>query len=445
MKVQSAAFFTYGQIVDSLQAYRLLGPMTQANLQINRGIVDGGLSNSAIKESDIVVFQRDFPANLANYHAVMSEAANLAKPVVMDMDDDLLALPLHHPDRKKSHFAKAQLPILIGMIQATALIVTTPYLAELLRKYNTNIFVLPNYLDDSLWQFNAPQVEPIGDKIRIFYIGTPTHVPDLEMLKPAFRALALKYPGRLEFVFYGANLTIDESIPAVITNLQSETFIFADYVKIALAQKANIAIAPLEDIPFNHCKSSIKYFEYSAMGLPGVYSRMTPYSGVVEEGVNGFTASTTDEWVEALSQLIESPQLRESITRAAQETVRQDWLLSDHAHLWLDTYAEIAALKITNQAVITAYLPVLDDINLHLNSFNQQQEKKHQLLSQELTETAEKNAELKIQVDYLSAQLLEHTKQIKALENEVVDYANSTSWRLTRPMRKIAKAIRRSK
>lgn len=410
MKVQSAAFFTYGQIVDSLQAYRLLGPMTQANLQINRGIIDGGLSNSAIKESDIVVIQRDFPVNLENYHAVMSEAANLGKPVVMDLDDDLLALPLHHPDRIKTHFAKAQLPILIGMMQATALTVTTPYLADFLSKYNTNIFVLPNYLDDSLWQFNAPQVELIGEKIRIFYIGTPTHVPDLEMLKAAFRALALKYPGRLEFIFYGANLTFDGSVPAGITNLPSETYVYADYVKIALAQKANIAIAPLEDIPFNHCKSSIKFFEYSAMGLPGVFSRVPPYTGVVEEGVNGFTASTTDEWVEALGWLIENTHLRESIARAAQETVRQDWLLSDHAHIWPETYAEIATLKNANQAAITTYLPVLEDINLHLNSFYQQQEKTHQIL-----------------------------------KLEVVEYANSTSWRLTRPIRKLARFLKKKK
>jgi glycosyltransferase involved in cell wall biosynthesis len=403
MKTQSAAVYTYERIIASLEAYRLFNPMTHANLQINRGIVDGEFSTAAIKDSDIVVFQREFPSNLSSYLAVTAQAANLGKPVVMDMDDDLLALPIHHPDRVKLNYAKAQIPILLGMVQAKALTVTTPYLADRLRKYNTNIFVLPNFLDDTLWQFNAPQVEPVSDKIRIFYMGTVTHVPDLEMLKPAFRGLAMKYPGQLEFVFYGANLEFEEDIPAIVTNCQSETFVYADYVKVALSQKANIAIAPVEDIPYNHCKSSIKFFEYSAMGLPGVYSRVTPYSLVVEEGINGFTASTIDEWIDALSRLIENSQLREKVTLAAQETVRRDWLLSDHAHLWPETYAEIVELKTVNQAPLAAYLPVLKDINLHLDTFFKKQEQKNSELSwylsekaQALTMKSEENAELNL-------------------------------------------------
>lgn len=505
MKIESAAVYTYEQIVASLEAYRLFNPMLRANMQINRGVVDGEFLTAPIKDSDIVVFQREFPANFSNYLAVMSQAANLEKPVVMDLDDDLLALPVHHPDRVKLNYAKAQIPILTGMLQATALTVTTPYLADLLRKYNSNIFILPNFLDDSLWQFNAPQVEPVGDKIRIFYMGTVTHVPDLEMLKPVFRTLAIKYPGRLEFVFYGANLNFEESIPATITNCQSETFVYKEYVKVALAQKANIAIAPLEDIPYNHCKSTIKFFEYTAMGLPGVYSRVTPYSTVVEEGVNGFTASTIDEWIDALSQLIENPQLREKIALAAQETVRQDWLLSDHAHLWPETYAEIAELKTPNQATIAAYLPVLEDITLHLDTYFRKQEQKDFDLSWQLQQAkqglAEKIAdndtlhnrldilsqknnllyaeldhitkdfnklyrekahddscvtELKEQVDQLSVQWIDHTRQIQTLESEnrviregwdaskleAVHYALSRSWRLTRPMRKFIKLFK---
>ena len=494
MEVQSVAVFTCGHIIDSLQSYRLLSPLTLANMIINRGLLDGEFSIDPVTESDITVVQRDFPVNLSNYRALMAQAAKLHKPVVMDLDDDLLALPLNHPDRAKLIYAKAQTPILTAMVQASALTVTTSYLAEQLRKYNSNIFVLPNYLDDALWEFNEPQVSPFSGKIRIFFMGTATHAPDLEMLEPVFRALAKKYPNRLELVFYGANLKIEEHIAAVITNYPSETFVYKDYVKIALAQKANIAIAPLDDIPFNHSKSSIKFFEYSATGLPGVYSRVTPYTAVIEEGVNGFTASTVDEWIEALSQLIESPQLRESMALAAQETVRRDWLLSDHAQLWGETYAEIAELTTPNQAAITAYLPVLEDINLHLDALfekqaqmmiaksdensklTQQLQQTHQALIEKsdenskltqqlqqthlaLVEKSEEIADLNDQLDNLSLQCTDQTRQIQALEfenrsamagwdaakREVVDYANSTSWRLTRPMRKIAKAIRRRK
>lgn len=457
MKMQSAAVYTYERIVASLEAYRLFNPMLSANMKVNRGVVEGEYSTDAIRASDVIVFQREFPANLTNYLSLMSQAANLKKPVVMDMDDDLLGLPLHHPDRVKLYYAKAQIPILLSMAQATALTVTTPYLADLLRKYNSNIFILPNFLDDSLWQFNAPQVDPIGDKIRIFYMGTVTHVPDLEMLKPVFYALARKYPERLEFVFYGANLKFDEPIPATITNYQSETFVFADYVRIALAQKANIAIAPLEDIPYNHCKSSIKFFEYSAIGLPGVYSRVTPYTSVIEDGINGFTASTINEWIDALSQLIESPQKRERMTLAAQETVRKNWLLSDHAKLWPETYARIAELETPNVSEIASYLPVLEDVTLHQTALFQKLESERAAHLSKIDNLEHENIEAKAQLDNLRVQWIDHTRQIQSLETEkmhlmqawdasrleVVDYALSRSWRLTRPMRKVIKFLKR--
>lgn len=455
MKIQSAAVYSYERIIASLEAYRLFNPMIRANLRINPGIVDNQFSTDAVRESDIVVFQREFPARRSNYLSLISTAANLGKPVVMDMDDDLLALPTHHPDRIKLNYAKAQIPILIGMVQSAALTVTTPYLADLLRKFNSNIFILPNYLDDSLWKFNAPQVEPAGEKIRIFYIGTITHVPDLEMLKPAFRALAMKYPGRLEFMFYGANLQLEENIPAVVTNCQSETFVFSDFVRIALAQKANIAIAPLEDIPYNHCKSSIKFFEYAAMGLPGVYSRVTPYTSVIEEGVNGFTAASISEWIDSLSQLIENPELREKMALSAQATVRRDWLLSDHAYLWPETYARIAELTTPNQAPIAGYLPILENIGFHLDDLFQRQEKEKSIFLGRQDSLGREIQELKAQVDQLSVQWLDHTKLIQALETEnhlvkeardaadleCVHYALSKSWRLTRPLRKLKKFL----
>lgn len=459
MEVQSVAVFTCGHIIDSLQSYRLLSPLTHANMIINRGLLDGEFSIDPVTESDITVVQRDFPVNLSNYRALMAQAAKLHKPVVMDLDDDLLALPLNHPDRAKLIYAKAQIPILTAMVQASALTVTTSYLAEQLRKYNSNIFVLPNYLDDALWEFNEPQVSPFSGKIRIFFMGTATHAPDLEMLEPVFRALAKKYPNRLELVFYGANLKIEEHIAAVITNYPSETFVYKDYVKIALAQKANIAIAPLDDIPFNHSKSSIKFFEYSATGLPGVYSRVTPYTSVIEEGVNGFTASTVDEWIEALSQLIESPQLRESMALAAQETVRRDWLLSNHAYLWRETYAHIAQLKTGNASNLVAYLPTLEDINIHQNAYFEEKirqlEKSNNQVESLLVQQSAQTAQiqnLEIQVENLSNQRQNQAKLIQDLESEnrqvreeVVSYALSRSWRVTRPMRKIAKAIRRRK
>ncbi len=318
----------------------------------------------------------------------------------MDMDDDLLRLPEHHPDRLKLYYAKSQVPILTAMIQAKALTVSTPYLANLLRVYNSNIYVLPNYLDDSLWRFNSfkPQT---GQKIRILFIGGITHVPDLEMILPSIHRLAAKYPDQLELVFYGANLDVGfaENLPVSVTNINAETYVYSDFVNIALAQVADIAIAPLEDNDFNRCKSNIKYLEYSAMGLPGVYSNVVPYSSVIENGVNGFLASTTDDWLDAISKLIESPQLRQQIVNTAQEDVRKNWLISDHAYKWIETYNAITELREPNKSTLVPFVPTFFKISKHLYDFFQSQKMRESDLSldiehltYEIKTTSEANA-----------------------------------------------------
>jgi len=83
----------------------------------------------------------------------------------------------------------------------------------------------------------------------------------------------MRYPGRLEFVFYGANLIFEEEIPATITNCKSETFVYADYVKVALSQRANIAIAPLEDIPTTTARVQL-----SSLNIP-----LQDYRGFIRE------------------------------------------------------------------------------------------------------------------------------------------------------------------
>ena len=51
-------------------------------------------------------------------------------------------------------------------------------------------------------------------------------------------------------------------------------------------------LAPLEDTPFNRAKSDLKFLEYSALGLPTVASRVTPYLGIDAHG--GVLADNSD-------------------------------------------------------------------------------------------------------------------------------------------------------
>ncbi|UCF14587.1 MAG: glycosyltransferase [Phycisphaerales bacterium] len=86
---------------------------------------------------------------------------------------------------------------------------------------------------------------------------------------------------------------------------------------------SNIGLAPLPDNPFTRGKCSFKVLEYSAAGLPVVASPVGTNAEHVRDGVTGFLAKSGDEWVERITQLIESPQLRVDMGKQGREFAGQ--------------------------------------------------------------------------------------------------------------------------
>src|SRR5258706_4334591 len=118
---------------------------------------------------------------------------------------------------------------------------------------------------------------------------------------------------------------------------------YAEYAATMQQQRMDICLAPLRDNLFNRCKSAIKFIEYSALGVAGVYSRLEPYSGIVQPGHNGMLAGDEAEWESALAELIERPDLRYQLAGQAQSAVRDHWRLEQHAPAWAAAYGSAAA------------------------------------------------------------------------------------------------------
>lgn len=81
--------------------------------------------------------------------------------------------------------------------------------------------------------------------------------------------------------------------------------------------------------------------EYSANGFPGVYSRITPYESIVDDGVNGFLAGNSDEWFASITKLIEDANLRKQVVTSAQKEVDENWLLSKKIQSWRDIFNKL--------------------------------------------------------------------------------------------------------
>ena len=329
----------------ALVSLRLTRPLQQAGIELIRGNDGMDIHPERVSQAEAVVLQREFPENLEVYEQILTLARAEQKPVIYEIDDQLFELPENHIDYPTHYYSPALFAMLRAVIEADLVTTTTFHLQKYLRRFNPQTILLPNYLDDSLWTLAQPAPDTLaapstGDQVVIGYMGSDTHQPDLETVTPLLAQLLERYPDRLRLRFWCAqppeslrSHPLVEWIPVSIPN-------YAEFAAYFSTQTCDFFIAPLIDSEFNRCKSSIKFLEYSALGIPGVYSRTAPYQAMVQEGRNGFLATSDTEWEAHLTALIESAELRSHMGQQALHTVQQDWLLSQHADEWLQAYQQ---------------------------------------------------------------------------------------------------------
>src|SRR5207248_9219863 len=77
-----------------------------------------------------------------------------------------------------------------------------------------------------------------------------------------------------------------------------------------------IGIMPMPDTEWTRGKCGFKALLYMACAVPPVCSPVGMTTDIVQGGENGLLATTTEEWIEKLSMLVESPSLRRQMGAA---------------------------------------------------------------------------------------------------------------------------------
>lgn len=213
---------------------------------------------------------------------------------------------------------------------------TTDILAEKLRTINPNVAVLPNLINFDLF----PKVELVKKEIRIGWSGGSSHFEDLFMIRDAVKKILMKYP-QVKFVYSGDmrlyGLFRDFPIDKVECHQWSE---FSAYPYQLACYNLDIGLCPVTENEFNRNKSCLKYLEYSVVKAATIASDWPPYSPVIEHGKNGLLVKS-DQWFEAMEELILDKEKRQKIAENAYEDIRENHNADKKAHLWLDAYEKV--------------------------------------------------------------------------------------------------------
>jgi glycosyltransferase involved in cell wall biosynthesis len=164
--------------------------------------------------------------------------------------------------------------------------------------------------------------------IRIAWIGTPMTATYLRPLIPEFMRLQKKHP-QLGFRFIGAGSFSSNG-------LRTETREWSVTTEAQLLSECDIGIMPLSDTEFTRSKCGLKLIQYMACGLPVVASPVGANCEIVEENRNGFLAANAREWIEKLSALIESAELRKRLGESGRAKVADGYTLEHGLSKWLE-------------------------------------------------------------------------------------------------------------
>ena len=236
------------------------------------------------------------------------------------MDDDLLdwlpllSIPLPYAVRLWRKVVSKRKMILSSFSE---LWVSTPYLAQKYAAWNPRLLrpVASGPLLVRSWLGNSS-----SDIVRICYHGTWSHRDDMKWLAPVMAEVQRRCSSTVFEVMGGDRVArIFRGIPRVTV---LPTMPWPEYLRYTQTVRQDIGLAPLRDTLFNRGRGPIKFFDYARAGAVGVYSAGPAFSEFVSHGVDGFVLQNDpDLWVERIVDLVNSPELRQSMADAAWQKV----------------------------------------------------------------------------------------------------------------------------
>lgn len=290
---------------------------------------------------DLILLHRNF-FPIKRMWKIIEFAQQYNTPTALDVDDLITEVPKEHP--KHEYYKRISKEMIALYKNVDFLIVTTHRLKEKYKAYNPNIFILPNLIDERIWEYNERFNTADKNKIIIGYSGSATHVYDFKPIIGALEYILEKYDNiKLRFIGY-----MPEELKkyGARVELISPISPFKEYAMALKQASFSIAIAPLIDNTFNQCKSNLKYLEYSICGYPGIYSNVGPYKDTIKHKETGYLVNnTTEDWIAAFEEFIKNPELREKLAKNAYKDVKENYTLSKKAFVWEEAYKKMLSSK----------------------------------------------------------------------------------------------------
>ena len=212
--------------------------------------------------------------------------------IISNYDDAIY----HNYDDNKNFLVRKSLCKKIDKVMQYSkfIIVGNKYLEHRALLNNKNTHIIPSVVNLNDYPENDRFIK---NKVTIGWIGTPITSVNLAIVEKVLFKLKNKYD--FNIVFIGAQMKKNSLLfnVARIVEWDKET-------ELESLQKIDIGIMPLYDTKFNNGKCAFKLIQYMGVSATCVCSPIGMNKDAVKDGINGFWATTEDEWYLSLEKLL---------------------------------------------------------------------------------------------------------------------------------------------
>ena len=250
-------------------------------------------------EADVVVVLRK---TFSGFYPKLVRSA--AKILIFDFDDAIFMRSTGEPSRTRMKRFERLVEVCDQVWAGNG------YLAESAKHYNPAVATLPTSVNPE--EYGSTLAKP-ANTFDLVWIGSRSTKKYLFQLLPALESLTSKVANlRLKVI---ADFTVSTS------KLQVMSVAWSPETEASELASSHIGIAPIPDDAWTRGKCGLKVLQYMAAGLPVIASPYGVQTEMVQHGVSGLLARSSDEWCGALASLAADLALRGKMGEAGMQRV----------------------------------------------------------------------------------------------------------------------------
>lgn len=268
----------------------------------------------------IFIYREMFPLGPALVERLL---ARKRPPLVLDFDDAIFLPNVSDANRLIAAFKRPQK--VASIIRCSDHVIAgNEYLAGYARQFNSAVTMIPTSVDTQLF---VPSRTPPGNGTAhepiVGWIGSPTTGTYIRSLANVLRRVREQH----RFVLRVSGVGERFDVPGV--TVQNEPWQLDREVE--LFNTCDVGVYPLADDEWSKGKCGFKAIEFMACGVPVVAAAVGVNRDIIQDGVNGFLASTEAEWVDKLGRLLADPDMRRRFAVAGRRTIEERYSLAVNA------------------------------------------------------------------------------------------------------------------